>query len=102
MAHFSGLESRIPTFEWISGSYATARKSMLNHMLLRSLLVAQLDMDKKVGRRIFDNMYQTLQEHQAASRELEKIQFSKKNHTFFEEIQSSQKSQTAFSKHISQ
>ncbi len=44
---------------------------------LLSLLSARLNMDKKVYRRISDNIYKTLQEHKEATRELEKIKISK-------------------------
>ncbi|MGC1878026.1 MAG: hypothetical protein WA347_00845 [Rhabdochlamydiaceae bacterium] len=75
------------------------RRKNFNFTLSHSLLSAKLTMDQKVNRRISDNIYQTLQKHTDAFRELEKIQFRKRSQIFLE--MTSKKEQTAlFSKKV--
>ncbi len=53
------------------------QKKDLKPLLSSALFISKLNMDKKVYRRISENIYQTLEEHKEASRQLQKIQFKK-------------------------
>jgi hypothetical protein len=75
----------------IFGNFFDSKKN-LKILLSHALLSSKLNMDQKIYRRISDNIYQTLQEHKEASRELQKIQL-KKGQTLFEKMQNSRKDQ---------
>jgi hypothetical protein len=77
------------------------RRGEVKTLLLHALLSSQLNMDKKVYRRISDNIYQTLQKHREASRELRRIQF-RKGQTLFEKMQNSRKDQISFPRNAAQ
>jgi hypothetical protein len=77
------------------------RKNEIKILLSHALFSSKLSMEQKVYRRISDNIYQTLQEHKKASRELQKTQL-KKGKTLFEKLQNSKNEQIPFSKNIFQ
>jgi hypothetical protein len=86
MAHSLEAGITIPfSFPRFLSSFFDCRKETTT-LLSHALFSSKLNMNQKVYRRISDNIYQTLQEHKEASRELRKIQF-KKGQSLFEEMQ---------------
>jgi hypothetical protein len=98
MAHCFGLGASIPLSVLTPKVSVVTDRKIINLTILLALLNTKLKMEQKVYRRISDNIYQTLQEHKDATRELAKIQLSKKAHVSFEKMQDNRKGQTIFFK----
>jgi hypothetical protein len=78
------------------------RHHFIDSLTPRSLLSAMLKMEQKIYRRISENICKTLQEHNQASLERARIQFTKKYQSLLERMQPSRTEPTGVLKNVSQ